>query len=380
MVTPICALCEKEITDENDTKEHLIPNAIGGRRKVKGFICKGCNNTSGDGWESALAKQLNPLSLFFGINRERGEAPSQLFETTGGDRLKLNSDGSMGIEKPLYSETPLESGSGVQIQIKARSMPEAKRLLQGVKRKYPQVDLNELLDSARSETSYCSDMLEFNLSFGGHEAGRSIVKSALALAVSSGIPVEICDKATNYLRKEDGEACFGYFYESDLIKNRPEGTPLHCVSIKGCSKTKQVIGYLEYFGVQRVVLCLSEFYEGVDISNTYAINPITGEELSLIVELDLSNLDIREAYDYKKIPEGSVEIAFDKVIPTGMKSSFEKEKDRIVNHAVKHAFENCGAKEGEMLMPEHINKLTGLMMEKLEPFILHQFAQSRKKK
>ncbi|WP_375176790.1 HNH endonuclease [Marinobacter mobilis] len=380
MTTPICALCEKEITQENDTKEHLIPNAIGGRRKLKGFICESCNNTSGDDWESALAKQLNPLSLFFGISRERGEAPSQLFETTGSDRLKLNLHGSMDIEKPLYSETPLESGSGVQIQIKARSMPEAKRMLQGVKRKYPQVDLNELLDNAKSESSYCSDMLKFNLSFGGHEAGRSIVKSALALAVSSGIPAEICGEATNYLRKEDSEACFGYFYASDLIKNRPEGIPLHCVSIKGCSKTKQVIGYVEYFGVQRVVLCLSDSYEGEDISNTYAINPITGEELSLIVELDLSNGDIREAYDYKKIPEGSVEAAFDKVIPTGMEASFEKEKNRVVNQAVKHAFENCGAKEGEMLMPEHINKLTGLMMEKLEPFILHQLAQSRKKK
>lgn len=380
MITPKCALCDNDITKENDTKEHLIPNAIGGRRKVKGFICGICNNTSGDVWESELAKQLNPLSLFFGISRERGEAPSQLFETTGGDKLKLNFRGSMDIEKPVYSETPLESEAGVQIQIKARSMPEARRMLQGVKRKYPQVDLNELLDNAKSESSYCSDMLKFNLSFGGHEAGRSIVKSALALAVSSGIPAEVCVEAKNYLRNEESEACFGYFYDSDLVKNRPEGTPFHCVSIKGCSETKQVIGYVEYFGVQRVVLCLSDSYEGEGISSTYAINPITGEELSLAVELSLSNEVIREAYDYKKIPDGAVEDAFDKVIPTGMKASFEKEKDRVLSEAVRHAFENCGAKEGEMLMPEHINKLTGLMMEELKPFILHQFSQPRKRK
>src|SRR5690606_38575799 len=98
MLTPQCALCDTEITEKNDTKEHLIPNAIGGRRKVKGFICKDCNSASGDAWESELAKQLNPLSLFFGIIRERGEAPSQLFETTGGDKLKLNLYGSMEIE------------------------------------------------------------------------------------------------------------------------------------------------------------------------------------------------------------------------------------------------------------------------------------------
>jgi len=380
MTSPKCALCDVEITEENDTKEHLIPNAIGGRKKVKGFICEGCNNTSGDDWESELAKQLNPLSLFFGISRERGEAPSQLFETTGGDRLKLNLNGSMDIEKPLYTESPLESGAGVQIQIRARSIPEAKRMLKGVKRKYPQVDLNELLDNAKSESSYCPDMLNFSFSFGGHEAGRSIVKSALALAVCSGITAKECAEAINYLRNDESEACFGYFYETDLIKNRPEGIPLHCVSIKGCGKSKQVIGYVEYFGVQRVVLCLANYYEGEDISNTYAINPITGEELSLVVDLNLSNEEIREAYDYKKIPGGSVEAAFGKVIPTGMKASVEKEKDRVLNEAVMHAFKHCGAKEGEMLMPEHVSKLTGLMMEKLEPFILHQFTQSRKQK
>ncbi len=380
MTSPKCALCDEAITEENDTKEHLIPNAIGGRKKIKGFICESCNNSSGDDWESELAKQLNPLSLFFGISRERGEAPSQLFETTGGDRLKLNVDGSMDIEKPIYSESPMESGTGVQIQIRARSMPEAKRMLQGVKRKYPQVDLNELLENAISQSSYCSDMLHFNLSFGGHEAGRSIVKSALALAVSSGIPAEECTEATNYLKNDEAEACFGYFYEKDLITNRPKGIPLHCVSIKGCGKTKQVIGYVEYFGVQRVILCLSGTYEGPDISDTYAINPITGKELTLLVDLNLSNPEIREAYDYKKIPKGSVEAAFDEVLPTGMKASYEKEKDRVLNEAIKYAFENCGAKEGEMLMPEHVNKLTGLMMEKLESFILHQFTQSRKRK
>ena len=380
MSSPKCALCDIEITEENDTKEHLIPNAIGGRKKVKGFICKSCNNVSGDDWESELARQLNPLSLFFGISRERGEVPSKLLETTGGDKLKLNVDGSMDIEKPLYTERPLESGVGVQIQIRARSMPEAKRMLRGVKRKYPQADLNELLGNAKIESSYCSDMLRFNFSFGGHEAGRSIVKSALALAVSSGIPTEECTEATNYLRNDEAEACFGYYYETDLVKNRPEGTPLHCVSIKGCSKTKQVIGYVEYFGVQRVILCLARSYKGKDVSDTYAINPITGEELTLLVDLNLSNFEIREAYDYKKIPNGSVKAAFDKVIPTGIKASFEKEKNRVLKKAVIHAFKNCGTKEGEILMPKHAKELTRLIMEELKPFIFYQLTQSRKRK
>lgn len=177
-------------------------------------------------------------------------------------------------------------------------------MLQGVKRKYPQLDLDDVLDNAKSKSSYCPDMLHFNLSFGGHEAGRSIVKSALALAISSGIPAESCVEAVSYLKSEESEACFGYFYESDLIMNRPEGIPIHCVSIRGCRETQQLIGYVEYFGVQRMILCLSSTYKDEDLSNTYAINPITGKELNLVVELNFSNTEIFDAYDYKKFRMG----------------------------------------------------------------------------
>lgn len=374
-----CALCNVIITSANDTREHIIPNAIGGRKKVKGFICKACNNSTGNSWESELAKQLNPLSLFFGIKRERGSAPSQVFETTAGDKLNLNADGSMSYEKFIYTETPFKDNRGVQINIRARTMKEAKTLLNRAKENYPDVDINKISSDLKFESSYSPDMLKFDMSFGGHDAGRSIVKSALALASSSGIPSKLCTEAISYLKNEASEACFGYFYEFDLIKNRPKGIPIHCVSIKGCKNTEQVIAYVEYFGIQRVVLCLSKSYKGKDVTNTYAINPMTGEELELAVELNLTNNEIREAYEYKKIPTGSVEKACEKVIPTGMVASYDKEKNRVVNKAIQKAFENCGAKEGEKLTQEHMEKVKNRVLEELMPFILHQMSQSHLK-
>ena len=133
MNQPNCALCDIIITDENDTKEHIIPNAIGGRKKVKGFICKACNNSTGNSWESELAKQFNPLSLLFSINRERGNVPSQLFETTAGEKLKLNVDGSMANDKPVYTETPLGDNK-VKINIQARDQKEKKSMLDVVQK------------------------------------------------------------------------------------------------------------------------------------------------------------------------------------------------------------------------------------------------------
>ena len=39
----ICYICENEITKENKYKEHIIPNAIGGKLKSGDLICSNCS-------------------------------------------------------------------------------------------------------------------------------------------------------------------------------------------------------------------------------------------------------------------------------------------------------------------------------------------------
>jgi hypothetical protein len=370
-----CALCDDPITAQNDSKEHIIPNALGGRKKVIGFICNACNNNSGDEWESELAKQLNPLSLFFGISRERKKPPSEVFTTTAGEQYKLNPDGSMELPKPIYKTSPIENGVNVQIQ--ARTMKEAKQLLQRAKKEFPNVDVERVLSQAKSTATYCSDMLEFNLSIGGQDAGRSIVKSALALVVNSGVTHLNCEHAKSYLRKEGGEACFGYFYNKDIMTNRPEGVPLHCVYVAGQPETKQILGYIEFFGIYRMVLCLSSNYDGNGFERSYCLNPITGEQLDVEFDLQLSVDEIREAYSYGAVPNGAVEDAISKVLPPAIELDVKREISRVSERAVKEAFANCGAEEGEYLTDDQKNKVMASLWENIEPFVLHQISSSR---
>ncbi|WP_093554400.1 HNH endonuclease [Pseudoduganella namucuonensis] len=89
-----CALCASVLSGTNRTKEHIIPNAIGGRKKTTGFICNDCNRMFGESWDAELARQLNWFSLSIGISRERGEPPKQIVQTIEGDRYWLHNDGS----------------------------------------------------------------------------------------------------------------------------------------------------------------------------------------------------------------------------------------------------------------------------------------------
>lgn len=367
---PTCAICEKPILKHNDSNEHILPNAIGGRKKITGFICKVCNNSSGDAWEADLAQQLNPLSLLFDIKRDRGTPPAQLFQTTGGDSYKLHSDGTMSLPRPTYNTHTIENG--VNIQIQARTMKEAKQQLQRAKKQFPQLDVEQLLSKAKEQATYCSDMLELSPSFGGHNTGRSIVKSALALVVEAGISHSTCEHAKGYLLEKGEEACFGYFYKRDVIANRPDGVPLHCVYVKGSPSTNQILGYVEFFGVYRLLLCLSSNYTGAGFENSYAIDPMNGTPLSLTFDFTATPAEIRDAYDYKAIPSGAVEEAFSRVIPTGQKRSAEQEAKRVSSRAVDHAISSLLEQGETELSKDNVNDFVGKLWEQILPFVLHQ--------
>lgn len=365
-----CALCDDMITQDNDTKEHIIPNAIGGRKKVTGFICNTCNNKSGDTWENELAKQLNPLSLFFRISRERGNAPRQKFSMTDGNEIFLEHDGRMTPPKPQYQENI--EGDQIQISIQARTVQEARGMLKGVQRKYPNANVDTLLDNAQIESTYSPEMIEFKLSFGGTDAGRSIVKSALAVISDAQKPTALCQNAIAYLTDQSAEACFGYYYARDLVLNRPSGVPLHCVAVRGDQKTGLITFYAEYFGVQRVVGCLGQEYKGDPFTHQYAINPVSGAELDLEVKLDLSITEIQAAYDYKAIPDGAIENIMSSIIPVHLKLHSDQERTRVIDIALQKALEEAGIKEGEQILPEHIGKLSSVFTEEVLPLMIHQ--------
>ncbi|SFD97091.1 hypothetical protein SAMN05660831_02708, partial [Thiohalospira halophila DSM 15071] len=228
------------------------------------------------------------------------------------------------------------------------------------------------------KSTYLQEPLEFNLSFGGLDAGRSFIKTALALLSTTGVRVRDCEHAVQFLKEEEAEPCFGYYYEKDLVDGRPAGTPIHCVHVNGDPDSNLIRGYLEYFGVMRVVMCLSSKYSGDAFSTTYSIDPTTGTELDLSVNLDLTLADIREAYDYEKWDSNAVQQALGSVIGPTLEMQHKKERERVIDEAVRYAFSNCGAEEGEAITEEQHNRFMGFLWEKLEPWVLSQVISTRK--
>jgi hypothetical protein len=369
-----CAICDSPISEHNNSKEHVITEAIGGRLKVSGFICKSCNNTAGLTWDAKLASQLLPLCHIFGVVRKRGTTPALQVKTTTGENFTIKPDGNYVLNNPSYSE--IKTSDGVKINLSARSIEEAEIMLKGVQRKYPEIEIEQVLKDAKVSSTYPTGMIHHSLNLGGEVSGRSIVKSALALAHYSGISLELCKDAIQYLRDIDAPACFGYYFATDIISNRPSEIPLHCVSVKANPDSGLILGYVEYFGVQRIVVCLGSGYSGDHVQATYSLDPRTGNELNLSVLLNFTQIDIDAIYRYEMIPDGSIESAYHAVIPAALEKKSDSKKDKVFTEAIQYAFENCGAMYGDILNEDQTKKLSELIMERLTPYIIQNLIRS----
>ena len=363
-----CALCGRPIQAGNRSREHVIPNAVGGRKTVSGFICKDCNHKTGATWDHALCIQLQPLCTLLNIRRHRGTNQPVPVETLKGDTFLVHPDGRMSIRQPACSVRDREGRK--EMNIKVPSMRDLKRMLPGLARKYPTLDVKRLLSDAMPRREYLEDPLSIPLSFGGKHAGRSIVKSCLALATEAGVHLGDCEHARDYLLA-DGEPCFGYYNETDVVLNRPARVFFHCVFVQGDPASGKILGYVEYFGFQRMVLCLSSRYDGEPFSLCYAIDPISGENVDLQIRLALAPEDIAAAYSYEKLDTDKLKSALDALMEFYMEGAIHKAISAASADAVEYAFANCGALPGEPLTDEHRAKISRLLFERVEPFLIH---------
>lgn len=277
-----CIVCASEIiTNVNDSEEHIIPNAIGGIKKVKGFICRTCNSTAGENWDNEVAEQLTSFCNMLNINRDRGEVQDLIVRQTNGNQLILKPNGVM---HPIKPEVKIDGGV---YDIQARDKKEARKILTGLYRKHKKdvSEISEIVDNLPVRRQYLDSPLHFRLSLGGTEAGRSYVKSALALIHSQKNTDLACDIGIAYLNNSNHDRIWGYYLdEIDVILNRDIDIPLHCVHINANGSKGKVIAYIEYFSILKVVILLSNNYSGIDQSITYALDPTTGKELNVGVE------------------------------------------------------------------------------------------------
>lgn len=280
-----CWLCPNVLEGENRTCEHVIPSAIGGRKEVSDFICRDCNSKRGTKWDAEVAKQFLWFSSAAAVKRGRGGThPDFRVQTAIGERLKLRADTML---VPDGHEILVdELGDVIKIAIRTNDLKTAENLIKKVAREYPAFDVEKATREISTVDSYLDQPLAMSFRYGGPDAGRSMVKSCLALLSDVGVVPDACSRALTYLNDPRPDAIhpFCFFFDADLVVNRPTEHLFHCVSVVGQPHEWRILGYVEFFNFARILVHISDDYEGEAFQATYAIDPVTAQDLDLEVD------------------------------------------------------------------------------------------------
>jgi len=370
------------LTNDNVDSEHLIPNALGGRKQIKWLICKPCNSNTGTYWDSKLVEQFEYMNVFFDIKRQRGHVKPAPVETMSGEKLKILPGGKYSKPAPIIKRTKTEDG--LSFYVEANSEEEARKIAEGIIRKTPHKTAS--LGEFRNIDRRVEEPITFKICPGGLHSGRSIVKSIFMLALAQGVSPEACDLALDYLTKDgqpfygdkNGGPCFGYFNQRELVTNRPDGVPLHCIYVEGNPETGLLAGYAEYFGFFKIVILLSQTYSGESFEASYAVDPRSGDSLDVKINFDLELSEILAAYEYKMITSEQQKKDLVAVFGPRHKEIMDKERDEFIREVCRQVSDELGIGENEPMTREKFDLFNNKVTWEVAKFMTERTMRNRR--
>ena len=294
-----CIVCGCELREDNCSEEHIILNAIGGHLKSMELLCKEHNSAFGDECDAELAKQLQVLSSHFQVHRQRGKNPEIEGTTSSGKSYKIIDGRTPVLTKPTVEVGEVVDGVRT-VHIEARTEKELRQILQGIKKKYPglQIDIEEVVANGEHVAKRLDESVNFNLTVGGFLAFRSIVKTAVEYYVIKTGDVETVKPLIPYLKGEEEKNIVRIYTTQQPVYELEPGDVCHVIHLESNVNERLLYAYVEFYSVFSFVVLLSDNYNGAEVNETYCFELNTVGEKAKSINLGLT----KESLDINHIP------------------------------------------------------------------------------
>ncbi|MFQ6113627.1 MAG: HNH endonuclease [bacterium] len=273
------------------TKDHMIPQAIGGKLKVP--ICEKCRKKI-NSIDTELTKNFQKVATLLDVKRERKEnKPFKVKQVETDIEFEIDSRTARRVRPKV--EIKFDQ-NGVPIpDIRARSQKELNEILEGINKKYGQIAQSTEITTEPIRLG----MVEYENTVGGRLFNRSVAKTAY-LFLASRLPKEKVFSETfksirDFIFEDQGESLTSFNFIHTKFMNDGRG-PLHRIAVHFDSQKRNIVGYVQYFGIFRFsVLIARAFSWDIFIPDLkYRLNPVTGDEIPLKSEFVLPDTTIEE--------------------------------------------------------------------------------------
>jgi hypothetical protein len=284
------------------SEEHILPNFCGGQLTSFDLLCSKCNSDLGTEIDGELAKQLLFHQLF-SIKLDRGkQKDGYILAYTTESKKKVLVNKNLGWKhfKPEYK---IENGE--LIELTCQTIADAKKLLKGLSRKHPKINVEDCLKRLKEVEDFLPERIDFNhRTIGGKETHRAIAKIAVNYFLFTGGDREIIQDIINYVCLPNKRNNYVTFYYSFMSIHRLEKHEIsHIIFLKGDNRKKLLYCYIELFSVANFIVILNRDYEQENFTRQYCYDIIKGKEiknkeikLSLFFDL-FDNLKYKEYND-----------------------------------------------------------------------------------
>lgn len=247
-----CRGCDEPITSKNDSEAHVIPNALGGRLKPKGIICRTCNTALDDLADNALVRAFGAWPTLLDIPRDRGSNPSKAVTTRQGRRVRMDPDGTLTKTDVVYDVTPVESGHAVDIA--AGDFKTFRQLLRRLQTQFPNFDPVAAERQAQKVGLDDDDQLKLSLDVSPAAVmGGAITAIWLFLIMKTGRTFMDWSTLQAVVRKmQSSGGTFRYLTEGLPGLIGPDLPIGHKLIVRSVPKSGELIAYVEILGVLRL--------------------------------------------------------------------------------------------------------------------------------
>lgn len=361
-----CYVCDVSLTRENETLEHVILNAIGGKLKSKNLICRNCNSNFGNKIDAELASQLNPFSTLLNVKRHNGK-PRNIKGIYKGTEFYIEPDGKMRRVKPEIST------EGNKINIVTSTISEYKKVLERLKRRYPQLDVEELTKNAKLEKEYLSE-IKVEMELGGENTFRSICKTAINYYILCGGNSSLIKHIIPYIKGEEDNGPVYYFYPSREVLYKQEKQVFHSLILIGDARIQKLFVYVELFNEVKFLVMLNDLYNGPEIYSSYHYDVVANEIIDFDKKFIITKKEIKK-YANKEPNHNVLFKRLSCLLQFIDKVKTERRISEITSSAMKEVKKKYSQDEYEYFTPEMINYFLNQVIENFIISFQHRILQ-----
>lgn len=335
-----CYITGEPLTKEND-KEHIIPNALGGRLKSP-FLIKG---TLLNELDAELVRQI-PWNTLLNIERDRDKNPDIIGYTEDGSKFEvspLNEEGvlkgQIGRHKP--KEVINEKGEKF-LEFRADQLKDA---IKYVEKYYREIDIDkslnniEYFDADKERIIYFKDHIGF---ITGMTSIRSICKIAANYYVFKTHDINQVQQVVPFIKGEDrGYRIVHYYLPDDKRIHKLDTNEVsHILYLRGIKKERILYCYIELFSLYGFLVRINDDYEGEDIEFKYCYDLNSNKEIDKRIKLNLSRTELLglrfpglkfSEFAYKKRLKRLLKIKGFKTTITRFENMSDELKNRLKN-------------------------------------------------